>query len=295
MHSPAWPKTVLLFMYDEHGGYYDHVAAAGRRPARRHPARRRTRRPDAPAAWDHYGLRVPAFVISPFAKRNYVSHVVHDHTSVLRFIETKFNLGALTRRDAQRDEPARLPRLPRAPAFLEPPTLAAPGLPATGSTCTPEIPPPPTEPAVLSPVAAAPIAGLGTGGAAHATFGTNPKKSDPDDQTRRVAPRARRCGRADAVAEPGAREGAPECRHDLDDDARGEEFLAGVHVGVLGITEADGTPLAVPIWYGYEAGGDTWVVTTSESRKGRALAATSRFSLCRADRDRSVPVRDRDG
>ena len=43
MHSPAWPKTALLFMYDEHGGYYDHVAAARRDPARRHPARRRIR------------------------------------------------------------------------------------------------------------------------------------------------------------------------------------------------------------------------------------------------------------
>ena len=62
--------------------------------------------------------------------------------------------------------------------------------------------------------------------------------------------------------------------------AEREEFLAGVHVGVLGITEADGTTLAVPIWYGYEPGGDAWVVTAPDSRKGRALAATSRFSLC---------------
>ena len=43
MHSPAWPKTALLFMYDEHGGYYDHVRPAGRDPARRHPARGRAR------------------------------------------------------------------------------------------------------------------------------------------------------------------------------------------------------------------------------------------------------------
>ena len=103
MHSPAWPKTVLFFMYDEHGGYYDHVRAARRHTARRHPARcrrraRRARRPGTSTA-----LRVPAFVISPFAKRNHVSHVVHDHTSVLKFIETKFNLGALTRRDANAD------------------------------------------------------------------------------------------------------------------------------------------------------------------------------------------------
>ena len=62
--------------------------------------------------------------------------------------------------------------------------------------------------------------------------------------------------------------------------AEREEFLAGVHVGVLGIIEADGTPVAVPIWYEYEPGGNAWVVTAPDSRKGRALSATSRFSLC---------------
>ena len=127
MHSPAWPKTVLLFMYDEHGGYYDHVAP----PAAVPPddiAPDVVATPNAPAAWNQYGLRVPAFVISPFAKRNYVSHVVHDHTSVLRFIETKFNLGALTRRDANADNLLDCLDFHR-PAFLEPPTLAAPGPP----------------------------------------------------------------------------------------------------------------------------------------------------------------------
>ncbi len=100
--------------------------------------------PGVPAAWDHYGLRVPAFVISPFAKRRYVSHVVHDHTSVLRLIETKFNLGALTRRDANADNLLDALDLHGRPAFLDPPELAAPGLPATGTRCQPETPPPPT-------------------------------------------------------------------------------------------------------------------------------------------------------
>jgi phospholipase C len=142
MGSPAWPKTVLLFMYDEHGGYYDHVAPpAAIPPDGIAPAVAAT--PGVPAAWNQYGLRVPAFVVSPFARRNYVSHVVHDHTSVLRFIETKFNLGALTRRDANADNLLDCLDLHH-PAFLDPPTLAAPGLPATGSACSPEIPPPPT-------------------------------------------------------------------------------------------------------------------------------------------------------
>ncbi|MEP6625226.1 MAG: alkaline phosphatase family protein [Acidimicrobiia bacterium] len=142
MGSPAWPKTVLLFMYDEHGGYYDHVAPpAAIPPDDIAPAVAPT--PGVPAAWDRYGLRVPAFVISPFSRPNYVSSVVHDHTSVLRFVETKFNLGALTRRDANADNLLDCLDL-RHPAFLEPPILANPGLPATGSRCTPEIPPPPT-------------------------------------------------------------------------------------------------------------------------------------------------------
>ncbi len=142
MGSPAWPKTVLLFMYDEHGGYYDHVPPPAAVPPDDIPPDV-VATPNAPAAWNQYGLRVPAFVISPFARRNYISHVVHDHTSVLRFIETKFNLGALTRRDANADNLLDCLDFHR-PGFIEPPRLAAPGLPATGSTCQPQTPPPPT-------------------------------------------------------------------------------------------------------------------------------------------------------
>ena len=55
-----------------------------------------------------------------------MSHVVHDHTSVLRFIETKFNLGALTRRDANADNLLDCFDFSHR-SFREPPTLAAPG------------------------------------------------------------------------------------------------------------------------------------------------------------------------
>jgi nitroimidazol reductase NimA-like FMN-containing flavoprotein (pyridoxamine 5'-phosphate oxidase superfamily) len=57
-----------------------------------------------------------------------------------------------------------------------------------------------------------------------------------------------------------------------------EAFLADVHVGVLSVVESGGT-LAAPIWYGYEPGGELWVVTARDSRKGRCLAAEKRFSL----------------
>ncbi|MGZ4692856.1 MAG: phospholipase C [Acidimicrobiales bacterium] len=163
MHGPGWPKTVLLFMYDEHGGYYDHVAPpAAVPPDDIPPAVAPT--PDVPAAWDHYGLRVPAFVISPFSKHRFVSHKVHDHTSVLRFIETKFNLGALTRRDANATNLLDCLDFSRPPAFLEPPVLAAPGLPATGSLCTPAIPPPPTEPPAGGGASSGPSATLASAG-----------------------------------------------------------------------------------------------------------------------------------
>jgi len=153
MQSPAWPRTVLLFMYDEHGGYYDHVAPPAAIPPDDIPPDVAPA-PNAPASWTEYGLRVPAYVISPYARPNHVSHVVHDHTSVLRFIETKFNLGALTRRDANAASVLDCLDFRHAPAFLEPPTLAAPGLPAGGSLCTPSIPPPPTEPSVQRQTAA---------------------------------------------------------------------------------------------------------------------------------------------
>jgi phospholipase C len=149
MQSPAWPRTVLLFMYDEHGGYYDHVAPPAAIPPDDIPPAVAPA-PGAPAAWNIYGCRVPAFVISPFARRNYVSRVVHDHTSVLRLIETKFNLGALTRRDANASNLLDCLDLHGRPPFLEPPVLARPGLPATGSTCEPDVPPPPTSAAAAA-------------------------------------------------------------------------------------------------------------------------------------------------
>jgi PPOX class probable F420-dependent enzyme len=62
--------------------------------------------------------------------------------------------------------------------------------------------------------------------------------------------------------------------------AEREAFLADVHVGVLSIPEPGRGPLAVPIWYGYEPGGDVVVVTGAASRKGRLLLASPRVSLC---------------
>ena len=59
-----------------------------------------------------------------------------------------------------------------------------------------------------------------------------------------------------------------------------EQFLAGLHVGVVSIPQAGRGPLTVPIWYDYEPGGEVWMITGSESVKGRLLAESDRISLC---------------
>ena len=62
--------------------------------------------------------------------------------------------------------------------------------------------------------------------------------------------------------------------------AEREAFLAAVRVGVISIAEAGRGPLTVPIWYGYQPGGELWIVTDRESRKGKLLLKADRFSLC---------------
>src|SRR5215472_17413693 len=59
-----------------------------------------------------------------------------------------------------------------------------------------------------------------------------------------------------------------------------EAFLAGVHVGVLGVDDPGWGPLTVPVWYAYEPGGTVNVITDSESRKARRLREAGRCSLC---------------
>ena len=85
---------------------------------------------------DRYGFRVPAVIASPWAKRNYVSHVVHDHTSILKLVETKWNLPALTYRDANASNLLdSLDFGASAPPFLQPPALPAPNTSLPNLTC----------------------------------------------------------------------------------------------------------------------------------------------------------------
>ncbi|HEX3622707.1 MAG TPA: alkaline phosphatase family protein [Acidimicrobiales bacterium] len=122
MHGPDWSSSALFLTYDEHGGFYDHVAPpAAPVPDAIAPM---LGTGDAAAAFDHYGVRVPAVVVSPYSRAHFVSHVVHDHTSILRFIETRFGLPALTNRDAQADPMLEFFDFSH-PSFAVPPKLAA--------------------------------------------------------------------------------------------------------------------------------------------------------------------------
>jgi phospholipase C len=114
MASPNWKDSAMIFTYDEPGGFFDHVSPQPATP------------PDAvgsstylpidlkpndictqPGAlgtgtcnFAYTGYRVPLIVVSPFAKKNYVSHTVYDYTAILKLVETRFGLPALTARDA---------------------------------------------------------------------------------------------------------------------------------------------------------------------------------------------------
>jgi phospholipase C len=122
--SPQWRRMAVFITYDEHGGLYDHVPPP--------PACA----PDdlAPmlhigdatqGGFDRYGMRVPMTVVSPYSKPGYVSHVVYDHTSILRFIEARYGLPALTRRDANADAMFDFFDFTR-PSFATPPNIAEP-------------------------------------------------------------------------------------------------------------------------------------------------------------------------
>ena len=100
--SPNWSSSAMFLTYDEHGGFYDHVAAAdgASSPTTSPPM---LKPGDTPGAFDRFGIRVPTIVISPYAKKHFVSHTVYDHTSILHFIETRFGLPTLTNRDKAAD------------------------------------------------------------------------------------------------------------------------------------------------------------------------------------------------
>jgi phospholipase C len=80
--SPAWDTTAILILWDDWGGWYDHVA------------------PPGPRRYGGLGFRVPLIAVSPYAKAGYVSHDQYEFGSVIRFVEDNWNLGSLGTTDA---------------------------------------------------------------------------------------------------------------------------------------------------------------------------------------------------
>src|SRR4051794_4063426 len=123
LKSPAWQRILLIYTYDEHGGYYDHVPPPAAIPPDDIAPQLKTG--DPPGGYDIYGPRVPAVVVSAHSRPHAVSSVVYDHTSILATIEAKWNLPALTFRDAKAAPVSDCLDFARVP-FPAPPKLAAP-------------------------------------------------------------------------------------------------------------------------------------------------------------------------
>jgi len=131
MSGPNWKDSVFILTYDEFGGFYDHVppqpavSPDGIPPSDLLPGDICTVVTGPTCDFTYTGYRVPLIVISPFAKKNFVSHSVADTTAILKLVETRFNLPALTARDAaQIDMSTEFFDFVNAP-WLTPPTVPA--------------------------------------------------------------------------------------------------------------------------------------------------------------------------
>ena len=130
MGSPSWPSSVYILTWDESGGTHDHVVPPPM-PAPDGYAPHINPGYDQPGSFNQPGFRVPVIVVSPWTGPHQVSHIVRDHTSILKLIETRFSLPPLTARDAAADDMAEFFN------FSSPPWLTPPSLPVqpVNGTC----------------------------------------------------------------------------------------------------------------------------------------------------------------
>jgi phospholipase C len=93
-NSPVWNQSMFVLVFDEHGGFFDHVIPPGAQaPGDDGNGGHNFR-------FDQLGVRVPALIISPWVGRNVIDHTIYDHTSLLATVEKLFGLTTLTNRDA---------------------------------------------------------------------------------------------------------------------------------------------------------------------------------------------------
>jgi phospholipase C len=136
-NEPLWNSTLLVVLYDEHGGFYDHVPPPSAVPPDGHVL------PNF--QFDRLGVRVPALLVSPWVERTVIK-TVFDHTSLLKYLTEKWSLGPLTERvakaqsigqairttsQARTDTPASVP-LPALAAAPEAMMAAEAGVPLNG-------------------------------------------------------------------------------------------------------------------------------------------------------------------
>jgi phospholipase C len=103
-NSPAWETSLLVIVYDEHGGFYDSVEP-GVAPSPDDMTADQIRKLNKYGFdFAHYGPRVPAVVVSPRIPRGTVDHTLYDHASILRTLGRWLDLAPLTCRDAQAND-----------------------------------------------------------------------------------------------------------------------------------------------------------------------------------------------
>jgi phospholipase C len=111
-NSPYWANTAIVITWDDWGGWYDHVAPTVINDG---------------VSWGSgyvYGFRVPLIVVSPYSKAAYISHETHDFGSILKFVESTFNLPSLGYADANADDLSDCFALTQSPLTFQ--TIAAP-------------------------------------------------------------------------------------------------------------------------------------------------------------------------
>ena len=121
MNSAAWQSSVFVLTYDEGGGLYDHVPPFQVPPP--DDIAPILKSGDVKGKFNLSGFRVPLMVISPWVKPHFVSHKPRELTSILKLIESTFDVPPLTKRDASADDMSEFFDFTQPPVWTKPPSL----------------------------------------------------------------------------------------------------------------------------------------------------------------------------